>query len=55
MHKLSIQLFPRILDNPDDNFVVNETTTIKSEYVEDVLSHNYPFHININLSKNIFL
>jgi hypothetical protein len=45
----------RILDNPDDNFVVNETTTIKSEYVEDVLSHNYPFHININLSKKYLL
>lgn len=39
----------RILDDPSDNFVVDETTT--SEYVEDELSHEYPFHINMNLSK----
>ena len=39
----------RILDDPADTYVINETTT--SQYVEDLLSHDYPFHININLSK----
>lgn len=40
----------RLLDNTEDNYTVNETNT--SEYVEDALSHNYPFHINMNLTKN---
>lgn len=44
----------RILDAIEDNYVVDEETT-SSEYVEDSLSHEYPFHININLSKNYAL
>ncbi len=44
----------RVLGDPSDNFIVNEDT-IKSDYVEDLLSHEYPFHININLSKNYIL
>lgn len=42
----------RILD--DDEFFIDddETTT---EFVEDLLSHDYPFHININLSKKYIL
>ena len=44
----------RILGDEADNYVINDTTTT-SEYVEDVLSHDYPFHININLSKNYIL
>jgi hypothetical protein len=40
----------RVLGDTKDNYVVNDTTT--SPYVEDILSHNYPFHININLAKN---
>lgn len=44
----------RILGNETDNYVIDGTTTT-SEYVEDALSHNYPFHININLSKNYIL
>jgi hypothetical protein len=42
----------RILDN--DNYLVDETTTT-STYVEDILSHNYPFHINMNLTKGYVL
>ncbi len=44
----------RILGNSQDNFVV-DGTNVTSEYVEDLLSHNYPFHININLTKNYAL
>lgn len=44
----------RILDKPEDNYVVDEVTT-KSNYVEDVLSHDYPFHVNISISKNYAL
>lgn len=40
----------RILDDPADNYIVNETVT--APYVEDVLSHNYPFKINMVLSHN---
>ena len=40
----------RILDNVNDNYKVDETTT--SSYLEDVLSHNYPFKINMVLSNN---
>ncbi len=43
----------RILDDESDNYVVNDQVT--SEYVEDLLSHAYPFHININLTKNYAL
>lgn len=43
----------RILDDEADNFVVNETVT--SQFVEDKISHDYPFHINIDLSKNYIL
>lgn len=44
----------RILGDPKDNYVVNKSS-VTSEYVEDLLSHDYPFHININLSKNYVL
>lgn len=40
----------RILAESKDNYVVNGTTVL-SEYVEDVLSHNYPFHINMSLDR----
>lgn len=43
----------RILDNPNDSYFVDENIT--SEYVEDVLSHNYPFHINVSLNKHYLL
>lgn len=39
----------RILDAPEHNFVIGETVT--SEYVEDKIAHDYPFHINVDLSK----
>lgn len=44
----------RILNNAQDNYVVDGTTTT-SEYVEDAVSHDYPFHININLAKGYVL
>lgn len=44
----------RLLGNATDEFVV-DGETITSEYVEDLLSHEYPFHININLTKNYAL
>ncbi|MGE5456019.1 MAG: hypothetical protein ACM3O4_02835 [Ignavibacteriales bacterium] len=44
----------RILGAPEDNYIVNEEVTT-SNFVEDRLSHDYPFHININLSKNYAL
>ena len=43
----------RILDDPEHNYVINDITT--SEYVEDLLSHEYPFHINMNLTKRYVL
>jgi hypothetical protein len=43
----------RILDKAEDNYIVDEITT--SEYVEDILSHEYPFHVNINLTKGYVL
>jgi hypothetical protein len=43
----------RILDNEDDNYIVEDETT--SEYVEDILAHEYPFHININLTRSYVL
>jgi hypothetical protein len=42
----------RILDS-DDYFVDEVTTT--SKYVEDKLSHDYPFHINMSLTKGYVL
>lgn len=39
----------RLLDKNEDHYEMNNDTT--SEYIEDVLSHDYPFHINISLSK----
>ena len=39
----------RLLDKDEDYYEMNKDIT--SEYIEDVLSHNYPFHINISLSK----
>ncbi len=39
----------RLLDKNEDYYEMNDDTS--SEYIEDVLSHNYPFHINISLSK----
>ena len=41
----------RILD--DETFIDDEEPT--TEFVEDLLSHDYPFHININLSKKYIL
>lgn len=37
----------------NEETVINDGTT--SEYVEDQLSHEYPFHINMSLSKNYAL
>ncbi len=44
----------RILGTPEDNYVIDEDL-ITSEYVKDRLSHEYPFHINMNLSKGYVL
>ncbi len=44
----------RILDNSDDNYIINDTD-VQSYFVEDNLSHNYPFHINLSLSKSYAL
>ena len=44
----------RILDLEGHNYVVNEET-LTSDKVEDVISHEYPFHINMNLGKNYLL
>jgi hypothetical protein len=44
----------RILGGTGDNYVVDGVTTT-SPYVEDVISHNYPFHIDMNLSKSYSL
>lgn len=44
----------RLLGNAKDNYTINGTT-VKSDYVEDLLSHEYPFHININLNKGYIL
>lgn len=43
----------RILDDEKDNYVASESTP--SKLIEDIISHNYPFHININLSKKYVL
>ncbi len=39
----------RILDSNEDYYEVSNNMT--SEYIEDALSHNYPFHIDINVDK----
>ncbi len=44
----------RILGSAEDDYVVDGENT-KTEYVEDILSHEYPFHININLDKGYAL
>ncbi len=43
----------RVLGDNKDEYLVDEEIT--SEYVEDQLSHEYPFHINIGLSKGYVL
>ncbi len=43
----------RILGNSENNYITNEVTT--SETIEDLLSHNFPFGINIDLTKNYVL
>lgn len=40
----------RILDDPEHNYIIDGYTS--SEYVEDILAHNFPFHVNMNLSKD---
>lgn len=44
----------RILGNEKDNYIVDDITVL-SDYVEDILSHEYPFHISINLTKGYVL
>lgn len=44
----------RLLGETKDEFVV-DGVNVTSQYVEDLLSHEYPFHININLSKKYAL
>ncbi len=39
----------RLLDKEEDYYETSDQVT--SEYIEDTLSHDYPFHINISLSK----
>jgi len=43
----------RILGEEKDNYILGDTIT--SEYIEDKISHEYPFHINIELSKRFIL
>ena len=43
----------RILDDEADNYVASQTQT--SQFIEDKISHDYPFHINISLSKKYVL
>lgn len=43
----------RILSDSEDNYLIDETIT--TDYVEDLLSHEYPFHINLNLTRNYVL
>ncbi len=47
-------LSARVLGDPNDNHIIDGTSTT-SGYVEDLLAHEYPFHVNINLSKNYVL
>lgn len=39
----------RILDNPSNNYEVSDT--MPTEYIEDLLSHEFPFKVNINIGK----
>lgn len=43
----------RILENEADKYILSDTIT--SNYIEDKISHEYPFHINIDLSKKFIL
>jgi hypothetical protein len=43
----------RILDDEADNYVASQTQT--SKFIEDKISRDYPFHINISLSKKYVL
>ena len=43
----------RILGNDEDNYVLDENTN--STFIEDKISHDYPFNINIDLSKKFIL
>lgn len=43
----------RILGEEKDNFVVNDS--VSSKYIEDQIAHEYPFHINVDLSKKFIL
>lgn len=47
----------RILGDDQDNYIISEDIDngLTSEMVEDILSHDYPFHININLSRDYIL
>ena len=44
----------RILGKEEDDYVV-DGETVTSEYVEEILAHEYPFRINMNLTKNYVL
>lgn len=44
----------RILGDPNDSFQLG-VNGVTSEYMEDLISHGYPFSINIELSKNYIL
>ncbi|MGI6329674.1 MAG: hypothetical protein ACOXZR_02295 [Bacilli bacterium] len=44
----------RILGEEKDNYLITENE-LTSEEVEDILSHQYPFKININLSRHYVL
>ena len=41
--------YARILDDNRDYYALSDDYT--SDYIEDALAHNYPFHINVSLSK----
>ena len=41
--------YARILDDNKDYYTIGDDYT--SDYIEDALAHNYPFHINTSLSK----
>ena len=43
----------RILDASKDNYVSSET--MSSNYIEDIISHEYPFHINMDISKKFII
>lgn len=47
-------LSARILGGPND-FFQSDVHGLTSENIEDIISHGYPFSININLSKNYIL